>query len=162
MRIFSFIILIAFCFSLGGCFEEIGQGVNEFTAGLFRVDAKAQATIAEIDAVGRLKSYVAKLDGFLAIAKRGGLSSQGQVHLVEISLNKLSNDYAKVKVLLTLINNADFCHESKMKILHSLCKLKSEDDREVIVGAINNRVIGVKKDIPPSEGKIQAVLSTDH
>ncbi|MBW8015939.1 MAG: hypothetical protein FVQ82_07110 [Planctomycetes bacterium] len=159
MRHFVYFVLAVFCIFVGGCFEDIGRGIDEFAGGILGINAKSEATVAEIDAVGKLESGEAMLEGLLAVAGRSGISKRAQVRLVETSLNKLNDEDAGVNVLLALIGNDDFCHEAKKKILNNTGKLKSEDNKAKIVGAINSRVIGLKTAIPPNAGTIKSVLS---
>jgi hypothetical protein len=144
--LFLALVIVA---GVSGCVEEVGKGIEEFTGGLFESNPKAEATIAEINAVAKLKSDAQMEEGFKAIASRKGISVAPQVHLVDPVINKLYYETAKVEVLLLLVNNPDFCHQAKKKILERLGKLKSESSKSKIIKAINKRVIGVKNNIPP-------------
>ena len=67
----------------GGCLEDISTGYNDLTEGWFVEDTALAATIAEIDAVGKLHSDSGKYEGFKAIAGREPLRAEAQVHLVK-------------------------------------------------------------------------------
>lgn len=154
--LFSVLVIAA---GVCGCIEEVSDGVNEFTGGLFESNVKAEATIAEINAVAKLKSDATMEEGFKTVAARKGISIAAQVHLVDPVINKLYYETAKVDVLLLLVNNPDFSHQAKKKILGRLDKLKSESSRAAILKAINARVIGVKNNIPPAKEKIESILA---
>jgi len=143
--------LAAITFGICGCVEEVGKGINEFTGGLFESDIKTEATIAEIDAVAKLQSDVGMEEGFAVIASRNGLSVASQVHLVDPVLDKLYHETSKVKILVLLINNPDFSHQAKKKILNKLNKLKSEGYRSTVLKAINSRTIGINNNILPQD-----------
>ena len=119
---------------------------------------KAEATIAEFSAVGRLRSDDAMSEGFLAIASRKGISPSAQSHLVVPALSSLYHESAKVEVMLELIKNPDFSHQAKKKILSNLHRLEFEASRIKVLNAINHRQIGVQNPIPTSEGKLRSVL----
>jgi len=149
------LLSVVCCLFAGGCFEDVGRGIDEFAGGLLGINSKVEATVAEIDAAGQLESDDAKRQGLLTIARRSGLGKREQVHLVETTYNELTHELSKVDIFLALIGNVDFCHEAKKTILNNLSLLSSEDNKANIVGAINVRVIGVKTDIPQKSVKSQ-------
>jgi len=150
MRKYALLLLVlVIAAGVGGCIQEVGKGIDEFTGGLFESNPKAEATIAEINAVAKLKSDLAMEEGFKAIASRKGISIAPQVHLVDPVIDNLYYETVKVEVFLLLVNNPDFCHQAKKKILDRLDKLQSESNKQAILKAINKRVIGVKNNIPP-------------
>ena len=100
---------------------------------------EVDATIAEIVAVATLKSDSAKLAGFKAIASRKGLPERAQVHLVTPVIESLYSDSDKQEVLLLLINNPGFTHTAKKEVIDRLGKIKPEQVRITILGAINQR-----------------------
>lgn len=159
------IVLIAMMAALSGCLEVLGWGEGaevqdqpvaqikepeqEEPAGakeslwgdwFGKKDVKVEATIAEIDAVSRLKSDSAMYEGFQAIARREGLSIAAQVRLGRLASEKLYSPGDKEEVLLILIENPSFSHEAKMEILAHIGKLP-EDNKIKVLGAINNRTI---------------------
>ena len=154
MRSIIIIPIIGLLF-LTGCLEQVGDG---FTS-LFQRDIKAEATIAEINAVSNLKSDEAMEEGFLAIASRPNLSPAAQKHLIVPALTKLYHESSKVQVLLTLVNNPDFTHQAKKKILKNLSRLESEKSRAKVLSTINQRKIGAINKIPPSEDTVKSVLT---
>ena len=96
-------------------------------------------TIAEIDAVGKLPFDSDREQGYKRIAARQGLSPGAQVHLVEAALGRLSFDNAKEDVLLTLIENPDFCRAAERTILEKLDKLAFASNKKRILKAISDR-----------------------
>ncbi len=103
-------------------------------------DVKVEATLAEIDAVCRLKSDSAMYEGLKAIARRPDLSKAAQVRLAKPAIEKLYSPADKEEVLLILIKNPSFSHEAKMEILAYIEKLPEETKIKVL-SAINNRTI---------------------
>ena len=96
-------------------------------------------TIREIDAVGKLSSDSNREDGYKRIARRHGLSTAAQVHLIEAVFENLSRDSAKEKVLLTLIHNRCFRSEAKTAILDRIDGLARESSREKVMDAMANK-----------------------
>ena len=134
--------LIAVTLAVSGCFEEFDELFGE----LFTPDEQLQedlnfeleTTIAEIDAVGSLKSDSAKLEGFKAIAEREKLLREAQAYMVRPVAKKVFSSSAKEEILITLINNPNFCLEAKKEILFNLNKL-AEENKINVLRAINNR-----------------------
>ena len=96
-------------------------------------------TIAEIDAVGKLPFDSDREQAYKRIAARQGLSAEAQVHLVEAALGRLSFDNARESVLLTLIDNPDFCRAAERTILQMLDKFAFPSSRKRILKAISDR-----------------------
>jgi hypothetical protein len=66
---------------------------------------KVNATMAEIDAVGKLSSESAKVEGYKTIASRSCLRGCERIYLIK-TLDKSSlSESAKQDVLLTLVSN---------------------------------------------------------
>ena len=63
------------------------------------------ATIAEIDAAGKLHTDSAKLEVYRVIARRPNLTEQERVYLLNAAQRELHTDTAKKEVLMILINN---------------------------------------------------------
>ena len=124
--------LVVLMLCLGGC----GVFVGEETRG-HRGDS--DAAIAEIDAVGRLSFDSERRKGYERIAARDGLGAAAQVHLVEAVLEKLPFDNAKEQVLLTLIENQDFCNAAEREILERIDRLAFESSKKKILKAIELR-----------------------
>ena len=120
---------------LGGCVFVVKEETHEHKG------APAGATIAEIDAVGKLSFDSDRKNGYERIAERQGLSPVAQVHLVEAALGKLSFDNAKEEVLLTLIENPDFCSAAEREILESIDRLAFESSKKEVLKAISERKI---------------------
>lgn len=125
-----------------GCFE----GLDELSRELFtpqeqlqkELNLELETTIAEIDAVGNLKSDSAKLDGFKAIAGREELLEEAQAYMVRPVAKKVFSSSAKEEILITLINNPNFCLEAKKEIIFNLNKL-DEENKINVLRAINER-----------------------
>jgi len=124
---------------LAGCLEDISTGYNDLTKGWFVEDTPLAATIAEIDAVVKLRSDSGKYEGFKAIAGRETLRTQAQVHLVKPVFSSLYSESDKADVLVTLINNSSFSCAAKLAILRRLDNLSSESGKMAILKAINER-----------------------
>lgn len=139
MRTFVLVISVGFVTILAGCLEDIGTAYNDLTKGWFVEDTPLAATIAEIDAVSRLRSDSAKFEGFKAIAAREGLTTEAQAHLVKPVYESLYSDSDSEAVLLMLINNPGFSSAAKLAILKHLDKFASEKSRIRVVRAINDR-----------------------
>ena len=105
---------------------------------LQELNLELETTIAEIDAVGSLKSDSAKLEGFKAIAGREKLLREAQAYMVRPVVKKVFSSSAKEEILITLINNPNFCLEAKKEILFNLNKL-AEENKINVLRAINNR-----------------------
>ena len=129
-----FVVLIS-----GGCLEDISTGYNDLTEGWFVGDTALAATIAEIDAVGKLHSDSGKYEGFKAIAGREPLRAEAQVHLVKPVFKSLYSESDAEDVLVTLIDNPSFSCAAKLAILRRLDNLSSESGKMAILKAINER-----------------------
>ena len=118
---------------LGGCLFVVSDETHDHGGG------SAGATIAEIDAVGKLSFDSERKKGYERIAERDGLSPRAQVYLVEAAIGKLSFDNAKEEVLLTLIENPDFSNAAEREILESIDRLAFESSKKKILKAISDR-----------------------
>ena len=123
----------------GGCLEDISTGYNDLTEGWFVEDTALAATIAEIDAVGKLHSDSGKYEGFKAIAGREPLRAEAQVHLVKPVFSSLYSESDAEDVLVALIENQSFSCAAKLAILRRLDSLSSESSKMTILKAINER-----------------------
>jgi hypothetical protein len=139
VRTFILVVSVGFVTILAGCLEDIGSAYNDLTKGWFTEDTALAATIAEIDAVSKLRSDSAKFEGFKAIAAREGLRAEAQARLVKPVYESLYSDSDKEEVLLALIDNPGFSSGAKLVILTHLDKLASEKSRIRVVKAINKR-----------------------
>jgi hypothetical protein len=126
------LLVSAIC--LGGCIVIVDEETRRPRP--YRPDDE---TIAEIDAVGKLSFDSDRKQGYERIAAREGISAEAQVHLVEAALGKLSFDNAKEDVLLTLIENPDFCSATERTILEKLDKLAFSSSKKGILKAISDR-----------------------
>jgi hypothetical protein len=140
MRTFALAVGAIFAVLIsGGCLEDISAGYNDLTEGWFVEDTALAATIAEIDAVGNLRSDSGKYEGFRAIAAREALRTEAQVHLVKPVFNSLYSESDTEDVLVTLIDNPGFSCTAKLAILRRLNSLSSESSKMTILKAINER-----------------------
>ncbi len=114
---------------LGGCAVLVDK----------RAEGSADATVAEIDAVGKLSFDSERKKGYERIAERDGLSPESQIYLVEAVLKKLSFDNAKEEVLLTLIANPGFSNAAEREILERIDRLAFESSKKKILKAISDR-----------------------
>ena len=124
--------LVVLILCAGGCDVFVGDETRRTRAG-------SSATIAEIDAVGKLSFDSERKEGYGRIAAREGLAPAAQVHLVEAVLGKLSFDNAKEEVLVMLIENPDFCSAAEREILESIDALAFESSKKKILKAIGLR-----------------------
>ena len=118
---------------LGGCLFVVSDETHDHGGG------PAGATIAEIDAVGKLSFDSERKAGYERIARREGLCPRAQVYLVEVALGKLSFDNAKEELLLTLIANPDFSSAAEREILESIDRLAFESSKKKLLKAISDR-----------------------
>ena len=118
---------------LGGCVFVVKEETHEHKR------VPEGATVAEIDAVGKLSFDSERKKGYERIAERQGLSPEVQVYLVEAVLDKLSFDNAKEDVLLTLIENPVFSSSAEMEILERIEALAFENSKNKILKAISDR-----------------------
>jgi len=124
--------LVVLILCAGGCDVFVGDETRRTRAG-------SSATIAEIDAIGKLSFNSERKKGYERIAAREGLAPAAQVHLVEAVLEKLSFDSGKEEVLLTLIENPDFCSAAEREILEGIDRLAFESSKKKILSAISDR-----------------------
>ena len=124
--------LVVSVLCVGGCIVFVGEETRGHRG-------DSDATIAEIDAVGKLSFDSERKKGYERIAERQGLSPGAQVHLVEAVLGKLSFDNAKEQVLLTLIDNPGFCSAAEREILERIDRLAFESGKRKILKAISDR-----------------------
>ena len=124
--------LVVSMLCVGGCTVFVGEETRAHRAG-------SEATIAEIDAIGKLSFDSERKKGYERIAAREGLTAAAQVHLAEAVLSKLSFDSAKEQVLLTLIENPDFCSAAEREILERIDALAFESSKKKILKAISDR-----------------------
>ena len=97
------------------------------------------ATIREIDAVGRLAFDHDRKSGYERIARRQGLGGEAQVYLVKAVFRHLSFENAKVDVLLTLVRNPSFTSAAETELLDRLDRLAFESDKRRILDAVSAR-----------------------
>ncbi len=119
---------------LGGCVVFVGEQTGK---------GSADATIAEIDAVGSSSFDSDKKKGYERIAARQELTALAQVHLVEAVLENLAYDSIKAEVLLTLIANPSFSGAAERAILEQLDRLAFESSKEKVLKAIGLRADSV-------------------
>jgi hypothetical protein len=129
--------LLGFTICLGGCLIVVDEEKNEPARP--ERSSHNDAVIAEIDAVGKLHFDRDREQGYKRIAARKGLSTRGQIHLVEAVFSRLSFENAKVDVLLTLITNPDFSRAAERTILEKIDKLAFPSSRNKILKAISDR-----------------------
>jgi hypothetical protein len=97
------------------------------------------ATIREIDAVGRLSFDQDRKRGYERIAGREALSESAQVYLIEAAFKRLAFEDARVDVLLTLVANPGFSSAAEAALLDRLDRLAFEQNKTRILDAINER-----------------------
>lgn len=101
-----------------------------------------KATLAEIDAAGRLSFDQNRKETLKAIAQRPGLTPAAQVHLANTTFRRMDFDNQKVEVLLALVRNPGFCAPAKQTIMTQLNQLSFDNDRQTILREVNERESG--------------------
>jgi len=97
------------------------------------------ATLREIDAVGKLAFDHDRKEGYERIARREGLRDGAQVYLVEAVFKRLAFEEMKVDVLLTLVKNPSFSAAAEAALLDRVERLSFEHDKRKVLDAINER-----------------------
>ena len=128
--------LITFIFCMQSCVIVVDEG--QWPDEPSQNNIVSDETIVEIDAIGKLAFDNSRRDGFRRIAQREDISPEAQVHLIRTTFKKLSFENSKKEILLTLINNPNFCTAAEIEILESLDKLAFNNSKEEILEAINN------------------------
>lgn len=133
------------CISLGltGCVVAIGSGSHSSPAPqptIIITDSADAATVAEIDAAGQLNFDNARAHALTQIAERGALSVPVQVHLVNVAYRSLDFENNKAAVLSKIIARPDFCDATRQAIVSQLNKLSFDNNRQLILQQINDRL----------------------
>lgn len=138
------ISVIVFGASLTGCIVSIGGSLHgsdhDAPATVAVTDSAEAATIAEIDAVAKLKVDDDRTHALTQIAGRGPLAAPVQVHLVNVTYRSLSTDNNKTHVLTKVIARADFSDAARHAIVSQLSKLSLDANRQLILQRINDRL----------------------
>jgi len=124
--------LVVSMLCVGGCTVFVGDETR-------RTRGDSDATIAEIDAIGKLSFDSERKEGYERIAVREGLTARAQVRLIEAILDNLAHDSAKQEVLLTLIANQSFSDAAERKIQGQIEKLAFESSKKNVLKAISER-----------------------
>ena len=95
--------------------------------------------ISEINTASNLTFENNKLEALNAIASRTTLSTSAQVHLVHKAFAKLDFEPSKVTLLQTLIKNPSLSNTTKQAILTNVSKLSFENNKTIILAALNQR-----------------------
>ena len=98
-----------------------------------------EATIQEIDAVGKLDFDHDRQSGYKRIAQREDLSDAVQIHLIEAVFEQLQFEQAKVDVLLTLVENPSFNSSGRTALLERVDCLAFDHNKKRILDAVNDR-----------------------
>ena len=97
------------------------------------------STSSEIDAVRKLHMESSRLEAYVRIAQRPGLSDAAQVDLVNQALKYLSFESSKLRVLETLLDNPSLRPAGEAAMLERLDRLQFESSRARILEAISQR-----------------------
>lgn len=97
------------------------------------------ATIEEIDVIGKLSFESDRLNGYKRIAARQELSDEAQAYLVQAIFGKLSFESSKEAALMTLVENPCFGTAGRHALLSRLERLHFENSKTRILKAINER-----------------------
>ncbi len=128
--------------TLTGCVIAIGTERHSHSKSpeIAVTDSADAATIAEIDAAGRLSFDSGRVTALSQIAERDSLSKSVQVHLVNTTYRRLSFDNSKVEVLSKIIARSDFCDATRHAIVSQLNKLSFDNHRQQILQQISARL----------------------
>jgi len=99
-----FSILFVVCTLLSGCIivsSNKTQKTEKENAGTPQMNA----TMAEIDAAGKMNTESAKSELYKAIARRPNLSEQERIYLINASQKQLHTESARKEVMMILVNN---------------------------------------------------------
>src|SRR5262245_1336390 len=112
-------------FSIGGegPHEHHGESKSSPPTVVMASNTEDAAVLAEIDAAGKLDFEDSRVNALKQVAGRSGLTPANQVHLVNVTLRKLSFDQGRVDVLLTLIQNPAFSPAAKEAIFRQMERL---------------------------------------
>ncbi len=127
-----------------GCVVAIGSGTGKHDhpspPPIVVTDSADAATIAEIDAAGRLNFDSGRVATLSQIAERNALGKTAQVHLVNTTYKRLSFDNSKTEVLSKIVARADFCDATRHAIVSQLNKLSFDSSRQQILQQISERL----------------------
>jgi len=98
------------------------------------------ATLAEIDAAGKLDFDNSRMEALNAIAARANLSPAAQAQLVKTALTRLDFENAKLTVLQSLIKNPAFGEAGRQAIMENLDKFTFETSKQTIMNSVNKRL----------------------
>ena len=136
--------LLSLAVAFSGCIVSIGgslHGSDHDAPGTVAVtDSADAATVAEIDAVAKLKVDDDRTHALAQIAERGPLAAPVQVHLVNVTYRSLGIDNNKTHVLTKVIARADFSDAARHAIVSQLSKLSSDTNRQFVLQQINERL----------------------
>jgi len=93
--------------AVGGCVAVVGNTTDADGESHFwgAKQLKICATMAEIDAVGKLSSESAKVEGYKTIASRSSLRGCERIYLIKTLEKSSLSESARQDVLLTLVSN---------------------------------------------------------
>lgn len=130
------------CLALTGCVIAIGGTRKSEHAAppVVITDSADAATIAEIDAAAQLNMDNGRTHALAQIAERPALSPAVQVHLINVAYRCLDFENNKVHVLSIIIGRADFGDATRHAIVSQLNKLSFDNNRQHLLGRINDRV----------------------
>jgi hypothetical protein len=129
------LVLVSLGFVLTGCVIVS----EEDTPVVTRPPSPEAATLAEIDAAGKLSFDNSRGDALKSIARRPTLSPNAQVYLVETVFRRLSFENSRMSVFKTLIENEAFSNAAKQRLLGNISKLSFDSDRAALLRMISER-----------------------
>jgi hypothetical protein len=133
-------LLLGITAVLTGCVGiEIGNRSSSPTPPVIVTSADA-ATVAEIDAAGRLDFDSSRTATLTQIASRPGLSPTAQVHLVNTAYRRVQFSDSKVAVLRAVIANPDFSDAARHAIVSQLQNLRFDSNKQAVLNELNQRL----------------------
>lgn len=139
MKKWSLILLLSVSVSiLNGC---VSVSEKETKSNNTLSIASSQSVIWEIDAASRMSFDEDRQRAYKQIALRASLDEDTQAYLVKAVFDHLAFESAKQDVLLTIIRHPAFNGTARNEILQRINKLSFENDKEIILRAINDKKI---------------------
>lgn len=151
-------LTLALCLLLPGCIIAIGNASPSPQAVYYPAGVLPTLTMNEINAAAALDFESSRTALLRNIAARPTLTPPEQVHLVHVTLHRLSFDSNRELVMNDLIANPAFSPEAKNALLLQLPQLSFDSTRSQLLTALQNRPLPVPPAPPttaPTPGPAQ-------
>ena len=97
------------------------------------------ATLAEIQAAGKLTFDDSRTTAFKSIASRTNLSERAQLHLIDTVFRRLTFENSRITVLQALIENEASTYAAKQRLLGNISKFAFDSNRSAILRMLDKR-----------------------